>query len=295
MVAKKLGTNFNFCRNTGTFGSPVFPIAANCKDVKLNLEPSGKFDASDRSSTMDSVIPTRYKASVEFGALWDGGTFLTAVRTAFLAGTSLLGAVLDGTTSARGIHGEWAVTEFPIEAPLRDGQPIKITLQPYGNFANAMVFTSGAATTGADTVGTKKLGTNAVVHDGTNAITAFDDVKFSLAPSALFDSSDRSVLFDTVIPTRFKASAEAGFLWDPSDAKLLLFWTKFIANPQTAYDLYFLDGPKATAGSWGLFGSWAITTFPIDGQLRDGQRVKLGFEPHGNGSNAVVTYTDPGP
>ncbi len=290
-TTKKLGTNFNFCRNTGTFGSPVYPVAANCKDVKLNLEPSGKFDSSDRSSSGDSVIPTRYKASVDFNALWDGGTFLTAIRTAFLAGTPILGAVLDGLTAARGIHGWWAVTEFPIEAPLRDGQPMKISLQPHGNCANAMVFTSGAATTGADTVGTKKLGTDAAVHDGTNPITAMQDVKFSLQPSALFDSSDRSMLFDTVIPTRFKYAAEGKFLWDPANAQLLAFWTAFIANPQGAVTLYWLDGPKATAGSWGLYGDWAITKFEFDGQLTAGQECSLAFEPHGNGTNAVTTYT----
>lgn len=293
-TTKKLGTNFNFCRNTGTYASPTYPIAANCKDVKLNLEPSGKFDSSDRSQTGDTTIPTRYKASVDFNALWDGGTFLTAIRTAFLAGSPLLGAVLDGTSSARGIHGWWAVTEFPLDMPLRDGQPIKIQLQPHGNGADSMVFVSGASTTGTDTVGTKKLGTNASANDATTPITAMQDIKFSAQPSALFDSSDRAMLFDTVIPTRFKYSAEGKFLWDPANSQLLAFWTAFIANPQGVLTNYsFLDGALATVGSWGLRGDWAVTKFEIDGQLKAGQQVSIAFEPHGNGSNAVAPYTVP--
>jgi hypothetical protein len=291
-MAKKLGSALNFCRNTATFGSPTFPVAACVKDVKLDLKEIA-FDSSDRASSGDTVIPCRYEAKVTLDAIWDAGTFLTAVRTAFLAGSSLLGAVLDGATSARGIHGEWAVTEFPIDAPLQDGQKITIGLQPHGQFTNAMVFVSGKSTTGADSAGTKKLGTNAVVYDGSAAITRLADVKFSLMPGALFDSSDRSTTFNTVIPTRFKYSAEASVLWDPADAQTLDFWTKFIAgNPIT---LYFLDGTFGVLGTWGLYGDWAVTDFPIDGKLSDGQRIALKFEPHGNGSNAVAPFTDPGP
>jgi hypothetical protein len=293
MTAKKLGTNFTFCRNTGTYGAPTFPIAANVQSLKLNLEPSGKFDSSDRSQLGNTVIPTRYKVSADITALWDGGVFMTAVRTAFLAGTSLLGAVLDGNTVARGIHGEWAVTQFPVTAPLQGGQPISFSLQPHGNYSNPMVFVSGQATTGSDAVGTKKLGTNAEVNDGTNPIKQMQDLTFTLQPGALFDSSDRDFLFDTVIPTRFKYSVQTSFLWDTSNAALLLFWTKFIANPQAPYTLYFLDGPKATTGSWGLYGDWAITGLPFDAPILDGQKVALTAEPHGNYVNAVVPYTAP--
>jgi hypothetical protein len=285
---KKLGKDFNFCRNTGTFGAPTFPIAANCKDVKLSIEPSGKFDSSDRSLAANTVIPTRYKVGVDFNALWDGGTFLTAIRTAFLAGTSILGAVLDGTTAARGIHGEWCVTAFPIDAPLKDGQPIKINLQPHGNYTNAMVFVSAQATTGTDAVGTKKLGTAAVCWDGSAAVTAMQDIKFSLAPGGLIDSSDRSMLFDSVIPTRAKYAAEGNLIWDPSNAQCLAFWTAFIANG--VWNGGFFDGVHTT-GAWGLLGDWAVTAFPIDGQLLAGQQVKLTFEPHGNFTTGVAPVT----
>jgi hypothetical protein len=293
MTAKKLGTNFQFCRNTGTYGAPTYTPMANAQSLKLNLEPSGKFDSSDRSQTGNTMIPVRYKVSVDIGALWDGGTALTAVRTAFLAGTSLLGAVLDGATAARGIHGEWAVTQFPINAPLSGGQMINFSLQPHGNYSNPMVFVSAASTAAGDTVGTKKLGTNAQLHDGTNPIVSMQDITFTLQPGALFDSSDRDFLFDTVIPTRFKYSVQTSFLWDVSNAALLLFWTKFIANPQAPYTLYVQDGAHATTGSWGLYGDWAITGLPFDAPILDGQKITLTLEPHGNYTNAVVPYTTP--
>ena len=79
------------------------------RNVKLNLEPSGKFDSSDRAQTGDTTIGTRYNCSVEFDALWDASTCLAAIRTAFLAGSAFDAAVLDGTSSARGVHGWWAV------------------------------------------------------------------------------------------------------------------------------------------------------------------------------------------
>jgi hypothetical protein len=286
-MSKKLGTNFVVGRNTGSHGSPVWPVAANCRDIKLDLAPN-MFDSSDRSTTGNTKIPTRYKPKLEFDALWDGGTFLTAVRTAFLAGSAIDLIVLDGTTAGRGIWAEWAVTEFPFEFPLQAGQPLKLGFQPHGNAVNAPQFVSAKSTTGADTVGTKKLGTLAELNDGTNPILGVGDVKMMIKPGALFDSSDRSSAFDTVIPTRFEYGIECSFLWNPADAQILAFWTAFIINGPIT--LYALDGPKATPGSWGLYGDWAIEGFPIDAPLADGQKITLKLSPHGNGSNAVVVY-----
>lgn len=287
-MSKKLGTNFVVARNTGTHDLPVWPLAANCRDVKLDLAPN-MFDSSDRATTINTKIPTRYKPKLEFDALWDGGAFLTAVRAAFLAGTPLDLIVLDGTTSGQGFWAEWAVTEFPFEMPLAAGQPLKLGFQPHGNAANIPQFVNAKATTGADTVGTKKLGTNAQLHDGVNPILKIQDMKFSIKPGALFDSSDRSSVFDSVIPTRFECEIEASFLWDPADTQLAAFWTAFIINGPVT--LYALDGPKATTGSWGLFGDWAIEGFPIDAPLADGQKITLKFSPHGNGANPVVVFT----
>jgi hypothetical protein len=298
-MGKKLGTNFVIGRNTGSHGSPVWPVAACCRDIKLDIQQK-MFDSSDRSSTGDSDIPTRYAAKLEADALWDGGDFLTAVRTAFLAGSPIDLIAIDGVTAGKGLWAEWAVTEFPIDAPLAAGQPIKLGFQPHGNAANQPQFVTGKAMTGTEAVSTKKLGTNAVLHDGTNPITAARDMKFSIAPGALFDSSDRvpspasaTVFFDSVIPTRFKYGIEASFLWNPGDAQVLAFWSAFITGAPVT--MYALDGAKGVSGSWGLYGDWAISGFPNVSTLADGQKVDLKFSPHGNGSNAVTVYTDPGP
>lgn len=291
-ATKKLGTNYVVARNTGSFGAPTFPLLNIAEDIKLTVEPSGKFDSSDRSGSGNTTIPTRYKVSANFKALWDGSTGLTAFRTAFLAGTSILAGVFDGATSGRGLHGEWAVTSFSPDFPLAAGQPLDITLQPHGNYTNAMIFTTALATTGSDATGTKKLGTNASINDsGGTPMTFMQDIKFSIEPGALFDSSDRSVAIDTVIPCRFKYGATAKFIWDPATSANLAFWTAVTTG--AAIELFILDGAYATTGSWGIHSDWCVTAFNLDAPLQSGQMIDVSLEPHGNGATAPVLVTRP--
>ncbi len=289
-TTKKLGTDFVLARNTGSYASPTHPVLANAKDIKFTFEPSGKFDSSDRSGLGNTVIPTRYKVMVNFKALWDGGTALTALRTSFLAGSAILMSVFDAATSGKGVKGWWAVTSFSPDFPLQDGQPLDITLQPHGNAADVMALITNGATTGADTVGTKKLGTTASINSSAGSpYTFMQDIKFSIEPGALFDSSDRSQLFDTVIPTRFQYKANAKFIWDPAVAGNLAFYTAVTTG--APIELFILDGAYATSGSWGVHSDWAVTAFSNTADLQAGQQIDVELVPHGNGTTAPTVVT----
>jgi hypothetical protein len=296
-MAKKLGSNACICRNTGSFGAPAWAPITAARDIKWNLAPGAVFVSNDRFITVNTKIPVRYETSLEFSAIWDGGIALTALRTAFLAGTSIELAFLKEapTNGAKGIRGEWCVAEFPFQFPLQDGQLINIKLVPHGIFTNAMTFYTDA--TGAlgtvDVFATKKLGNNASVNlAGGTIVTQARDAKFTAKPGGLFDSKDRTVgSFNTYIPTRFEYTAEFEVLWDEAAANLTTLQTAFQANnPQ---EFWILDGPYLTTGSWGIHSDFAITDFGIDAQLLDGQKIGVKLEVHGNYANAPTIVTRP--
>lgn len=304
MVAKKLGTNACVSLSTGGTNPPVSWIPLiGARDIKAMRSPGAVFDSSDRSILVNTGIPTRFKPSLEFDMIWNGGAGMLAIRAAFIAGTPLLAAYLDGPpgTSAMGMMGEWAVCGFPLEHPILDGQKVKIVLKPHGNHAQPfdLNYTDNLILGTPETPVAKKLGTNASINDASHApITAFEDIKLTLEPGAEFDASDRapqlsidtsSYFVDMVIPTRFKFSAEGNVIWDPSNAQLTAIKAAFLAG--TPLTMWVLDGPYATTGSWGVTSSWAVTDFPMDSPLLDGQKIALKFEPHGNGTVAPAFFT----
>ncbi len=133
-------------------------------------------------------------------------------------------------------------------------------------------------------VGTKYLGSAASITVAAGAITAAMDIKISMTPSGLFDSSDRGCLFDTVIPTtRFKSEVEFSFLWDSSNTKLTGIRTAFLAGSPLLFTVS--DGTL-----FQMTGDWAICQFPIEAKLREGQKITVKLKPHGNYSN-VPTFT----
>lgn len=317
-VAKKLGTNFCVCRNTGSDNTDPnlawTPLIA-ARDIKMMRQPGAIFDSSDRGSQIQTGIPTRFKPSLEFDLIWNGGAGMIALRDAFVNGTPIFLAALDGppASGATGMKGDWAVSGFPLESPLLDGQKVKITLKPHGNFVNSFYLDYLDATVAggvAETPVAKKLGTNASINNGANAaIPNAADIKLTLECGAEFESSDRNkqpdragladathgYFIDTVIPTRKKISAELNLLWvsstDTNYAKVLAFLTAFLAgSPLVNYSI--LDGPYAT-GAWGAKGDWAIEDFPLEANLLDGQKIAIKLSPHGNYTNPVAFFTVP--
>ncbi len=73
-MARKLGSAASINRNTGNYASPAWSFIRTAMDVKLDLQPAGVFDSSDRGVAIDTVIPTaRMKAKDEFDAIWSDG------------------------------------------------------------------------------------------------------------------------------------------------------------------------------------------------------------------------------
>ncbi len=289
-MARKLGSAASINRNTGNYASPAWSFIRTAMDVKLDLQPAGVFDSSDRGVAIDTVIPTaRMKAKVEFDCIWSDGDGVGDLLTHFFAGTPIEMAVLDGAAGAAtawGIRGEWAVTKFPLDFPLNDGQKLSIELQPHGNYTNAMAFYTDATMSpgAAEAVGTKQLGADASITVAAGAIAAAMDIKISMTPSGLFDSSDRGCVFDTVIPTaRFKSEVEFSFLWDSSNTKLTGIRTAFLNGSPLLFTVS--DGEF-----FSMTGDWAILGFPIEAKLREGQKITIKLQPHGNYSN-VPTFS----
>jgi hypothetical protein len=298
-MAKKLGAAACVALSTGNTDPPATWIPLiGARDIKAMRAPGAVFDSSDRTQAVNTAIPTRLKPSLEFDMIWNGGAGMLALRDAFLGGSPIIAAFLDGPpgTSARGMMGNWAVLGFPLEYPLMDGQKVKISMKPHGNGNSDLPFdpnyTDGLTLGTPETPVAKKLGTNASANDASNApITAFQDIKLNLEPGAAFDSNDRTpqlssdsnyYFVDMVIPTRMKIGAEANVIWDSNNFQLTSLLEAFLTGAPAT--MTFLDGPYATSGSWGVHSSWAITDWQMDATLLDGQKIALKFEPHGNGS-----------
>jgi len=292
-MTRPLGTDLTICRNTSSpasWSAPAWTKVRGLHDIKLDISPGAMIKSSDRGSGFDTEIPARLKIAVDGNMLWNHGDGQKAIRDAFVNQTPIELAVLFGTpaTGKKGVHIEWAVTQFNADFPLNDGQKIAFKLQPSALYTNAPVYdyTDASADPGtAETVSPKRTGAVAVLAkaDGT-PITAAMDIKLNLQPAGVVDMSDRDSIVDVVMPTRFKVEPEFSFLWNPGNSDLAAIRTAVLAG--TGIEYFILDGPYATAGSWGVHSTWAISGFPLDAKLSDGQRVTVKLTPHGDGATA---------
>lgn len=306
-MAKLLGTNATFCLNTGDTDAPEdhewTPLIA-ARDIKAMRSPGASFDSSDRASLFQSKIPTRHAPVVSFDFLWNGGAGTTALRDAYVAGTPLLGAYLLGEPAdgQKGMCGEWAVSKFPLEFPLLDGQKVQVELKPHGNATLPFDINYTDPTLAAGTPETpvaRKLGTNAGCFDAANAlITAFTDIKLILESGGEFDSSDRTLHLSTdaasyyiqsIIPTRKNVYVETKFLQRDTSTQLAAIKTILLSGGMVT--MRVLDGPYATAGSWGVFADWGVEQWDEDALLLGGQEVTLKMCIHGNATNTGAFIT----
>lgn len=294
MANKLLGFNATINRNGSIFATPAWIPLIVAKDIKENREPAGTPDTSDRATNNYSTIGTRYKVSFDFDALWNKGAGLTALRTAFLAGNSgvIDLSVLDRqpATSGTGHRGEFAVTKFNLDFPLLGEQKLSTSIVPHASHAAGQAvgtYTDATVSAGTpETPSTKRMGQVASVNtSGGTPIGEIRDWKLNLEWTTA-DAGDRNDLFEKVLLTQIRISAELNFLWDTTIANLVAFKTAFEAH--SAIDLWLLDGAYATGGSWGVHADWAVTNFSKDDPLTDGQKVTVTLMPHGN---AVTTPT----
>ncbi len=134
---KKIGAAAAVCASGGT------PIGA-AMDIKLGLQPGALIDSSDRDSLFDVVKPTRFKFEPEFSFLWNpANAQLMSLYTAATTNAPIELYILDGayaTSGSWGVHSDWAINGFPIDAKLKDGQQVTVKLTPHGDGTVAPIF-----------------------------------------------------------------------------------------------------------------------------------------------------------
>jgi hypothetical protein len=290
-----MGKDAIIARNTGSWESPAWASIKSVRDIMVNDEPGGIIDATDKFAASETKLPTRYKISYDFDAIWQANTSQYALRTAFLAGSVLDLAVLDRAATGSGIghRGEWLVNKFAFEMPLLGEQKLSVQIVPHANYASGQAvasYTDDTLSAGtADSAGTRKRGKDASINNsGGTPVTGARDIKLTLEWGTA-DGSDRASDFALFLPTQMKYTVEFDIIWDASDSTITALRTAYLAH--SAYDGYVLDGAYATSGSWGLHSDFAVTGFAKKMNLREGQLISVKLEPHGNYSTAPTFVT----
>ena len=104
---------------------------SNVKDVTVNLE-AGEADVTTRgNSGWRAKAPTLRECSIEFEMVWKPGDVgFEAVKTAYLAGTSLELAALDGgkaVSGSQGPKGSFSITAFSRKEALEEAITASVT------------------------------------------------------------------------------------------------------------------------------------------------------------------------
>jgi predicted secreted protein len=133
-MTAKLGLDAKLYRNSGTYAIPAWNEITNAKDVTLNLEAS-EADASRRGSAgWRETLRGLKDGSVEFEMVYDGtDAEFQALRDAFLNGTTVEVAVLDGdvtTTGTQGLRATMSVINFSRNEPLEEALTVSVTVKP---------------------------------------------------------------------------------------------------------------------------------------------------------------------
>lgn len=128
------GVNCKLYRNTGTYGSPVWNLCDQVRDVKLAL-PANEADVTTRlNGGYKAAEPVMIDAAVEFEMPWDpADTDLMALKTAFLARSAVEMFVLDGlvaTSGSRGLRATMKVFDFSRDEGLENAAMATVKMKP---------------------------------------------------------------------------------------------------------------------------------------------------------------------
>jgi len=109
-------------------------VISNVKDLKINLT-ADKADISTRAGAgWKATVPTLKDGSVTFGMLWKPGDVnFAALLAAYLAGSEVFFAALDGVYSVsgnQGIAGNFTVSNFSRNEPLTGAVEVEVELSP---------------------------------------------------------------------------------------------------------------------------------------------------------------------
>jgi len=136
-MGKQVGLSCELNYNTGTFAVPVWSEIDLVRDVTLSLE-AAEADASTRGSGgWRETIQSLKDAGLEFEMANDSAdAAFTAIKDAFINGTSVDVLVLDGpvaTTGSQGLRMISAVSAFSRSEPLEEVVTVSSTLKPTPN------------------------------------------------------------------------------------------------------------------------------------------------------------------
>lgn len=106
----------------------------NVRDVTINLE-TGEADVTTRGGNgWRQTAATLKDGTVEFEMIHDpGDPSFTAVKTAWINGSNIALAVLDGASDTAGVQGLWAdfqITNFSRSEALEEALVISVTAKP---------------------------------------------------------------------------------------------------------------------------------------------------------------------
>ena len=134
-MGQKLGMEAKLYYKTGgVAGQGQWTLLPNVKDVTLSLE-RGEADVTTRANGgWKATVGTLKDASVEFESVWDTeDAGFTALQEAFMNGTPIGIAVMDGdiaTPGSQGLQADMAVTKFDRKEPLEEAITVSVTVKP---------------------------------------------------------------------------------------------------------------------------------------------------------------------
>jgi hypothetical protein len=129
---ERIGLDARLYRNSGSYSTPTWVEVKQARDVTLTLE-RGTAEVSKRGSKWKTYLPALKDATIEFELAYDpADANFTALRTAYLDGTVIDMAILDGvvTQGGSGFRSEFIVTSFTRNEPLEDLMTVSVTIRP---------------------------------------------------------------------------------------------------------------------------------------------------------------------
>jgi len=118
----------------GIGGTPTWTELTNVKNVTLGLQ-KGEADVTTRANNRwKATVGTLKEGSIEFEMVWDTeDAGFAALLAAYMDGTAIGLAVMDGDITTAGSQGLWAdcsVIDFSREEPLEEALSAKVTAKP---------------------------------------------------------------------------------------------------------------------------------------------------------------------
>lgn len=132
-MGAKTGLECKLYRNTGTWDIPVWNEIGNVRDLTQSLEKA-MADVSTRGATWRRHKSGLKDASIDFQMVWDtDDDDFTAIQEAFLNGTTIELAAMDGdiaVAGAEGFRSDFEVSTFSRPEPLEDAVLVDVTVVP---------------------------------------------------------------------------------------------------------------------------------------------------------------------